>query len=167
MHGTENNLSLTLLAKELKSIPKPFFISGLFPEEDIAICRPLSPPFDNFAITHFGTVFLSRPLHTHYIQDVLTLNIASYCIPKTSPRSFRQLVCLQNRNLNIRKTFFVDRLLLDRFYGVKLTDSVDVEYGDGDEQNVNIYNVAAHYKSPRYEKVPDEERDLHEYFPLH
>lgn len=155
------------LPKELMSIPKPHFVSTIFPEEPIAICRPLFSPFDNFAITHFGTVFKFRPLITVPVDDFITLSPMAYCIPKYKRKNDRQYVVLQNPKFGFRKSYFVDRLLLDRFYGVKVTDRVDVEFLDGDMSNPHVMNLEAIYKAPIMRKVPDEERDLHEFCPIH
>ena len=164
-YGSEYNLELlSCLPQELRTIPKPYFVSTLLPEVSIAICRPLFPPFDNYAIAHNGTVFQYRPLHTVSFGEHLTLHPAAYCIPKVV--NFVPLVRLASK-LGHQKTYIVARLLLERFFHVSLTERISIDYLDNDSTNTHILNMEAFFQSPKCGRIPHEELDGYLHIPLH
>ena len=154
------------LPKELKSIPKPYFISTLFPEEALMVCRPLMSPFDKFAITHTGIVFCYKPLNIIRTQFGNRIHSQNLCIPKYRHNDSRPIVVLEA--LGIHRRFFIHRLILDRFYNVDLNEKIEVVYVDGDETNVHVGNLEAYFKNiSTYRRAPDYEYDRHEWCPVH
>ena len=173
--NTVEKTNLWNLKATLNLIPKPYFLSTLFADQEpVAICRLLNPPFDNYAITHFGTVFLAKPLRIWTWDKELTLLDPTSMVfpePKYLPgekayTGSRQLVRLQDSSNRIRKSFFVDRLLLDRFYNVPITEKVEISYLDGDYSRPSIDNLEA-YLVNKNETVPALEQDWSDVCPLH
>lgn len=154
------------LPKELKSIPKPYFLSRILPEHPIAVCRPLMTPFDDFAISHSGIVFKYRPLNiltTPYGNIIHPQNICAY---KYRHNDARPIVVLSTSLF--QKRFFVHRLVLERFYGVGLNERVEVSYIDGNESNPHMTNLEAFFKRTTINRrVPEYEDDRHEWCPVH
>lgn len=139
---------------DLKSLPHPYIVTYLFPEVPVAVCRPLDPPFDHLAITHYGEVFLWKPLLLTHLESFKIIDPTSILIPKLSSTN-RQYVVLQNIKKGFRKAYFTDRLVMDRFYNVKLTEPVVIEHIDGNYSNNHYNNLIAHYYpgDPREETV--------------
>lgn len=162
------------LKSVLKGIPKPYYLSSLFADQEpFAICRPLFPPFDDFAITHFGQVFLAHPLLTwNYAKELTLLDPISLVFPEHRGHSNdnykgkRQIVRLQDKSGRIRKTFFVDRLVLERFFGVPLTDKVEISYVDEDYSRPSIDNLEA-FLVNKNEVIPPVPQDWADVQPLH
>lgn len=133
------------LPKEMKFIPKPFFLTNLFLESPVAVCRPLFPPFDRFAITHYGEVFCYRPLKLLSFDTDIKMIDPTMVISPTYTPSGRLKVLLQNIRTGVRKSYLIDRIMLERFYRVGLYERVEVEHLDGIETNNHINNLVAHY----------------------
>lgn len=133
----------------LKGIPKPYFISTLFPEVPIAICRPLEPPFEDYAITHHGVVFKFRPLEFMYVREnnyyTEELSFDSFVLPDITIDD-EQFVIITDTRSNHTETFFVHRLILDRFHNVSLKDDVEVVFIDGFKGNPHMNNLEAFYR---------------------
>lgn len=143
---------LDSLKSMLADTPKPYFVTTLFSEtHPLAVCRPLPAPFDHYAITHFGQVFIYRPLKLWYYDPAFPmLDPCNYVFPNVrKPRSGvqaherRPIVRLQNKGGTIRKSFLVDRLMMERFYGIPLTDRVEMVYHDGNSTNTHLANLEA------------------------
>ena len=168
--NTVEKTNLWNLKATLNLIPKPYFLSTLFADQEpVAICRLLNPPFDNYAITHFGTVFLAKPLRIWtWDKDPTSMVFPEpkYLPGEKAYTGGRQLVRLQDSSNRIRKSFFVDRLLLDRFYNVPITEKVEISYLDGDYSRPSIDNLEA-YLVNKNETVPALEQDWSDVCPLH
>lgn len=140
-----HNLLEWNLSKELKGFPKPWFVTNLFPESDLTVCRPLFPPFEIFAITHTGEIFCRRPLQTLRVsEDFVMIDPSMVLVPRVTP-SGRSIVTLQNIREGYRKDFLVERLVMERFWEVKLTDKVHIRHLDDDLLNNHIFNLEADY----------------------
>lgn len=165
LRGHEDSLD-GLIRQEFLSIPQPRYLSTLFTELPVVMCRPLDAPLDDFAITHHGVVFQARPLHTVTFGILSTIHPGAVAIPKYNKKG-EPYICLTDR-AGRRHVFLVARLVLDRFFGVSLTDAISIEYVDGDPSNVHYLNLVATYKTSYREVSPWNRRiDAHEVQPLH
>lgn len=121
--------------KEWKSIHKPKFIVNFF-EEGPTICRPLTGFLSGFAVSHTGVVFDYRN-----IQRMKNHKHSVVIEPRI--RNGNLLVSLHREDKT--KSFLVCRLVLEAFYGIKLTDRVSVEFIDGNTLNPHYLNLEAFY----------------------
>ena len=130
----------------LSGIPKPYFISTLFPETPVAICRPLDPPFEEYAVTHHGVVFKYKPLNLMYTNTNGVIkeehSFDFFLLPDITQEDL-QYVTLHDSRSGITNTFYVHRLALDRFYGVSIYDNVDTMFLDGSKGNPHMNNLEA------------------------
>ena len=137
-------MSLQEISKELATIPKPYFLSTVFPEVPVAICRPLDFPFEHYAITHYGLVFIYKNVQLRYFKECQAyyVDAATMCYETTlADKSF---ITLHSR-FHIPKVFDVDRLVLERFYNIPLEDKVIVIHHDGVSFNHHFLNLEAQY----------------------
>lgn len=136
------------LPQEMKFIPRPYFFTDLFLETPIAVCRPLWPPFEQFAITHYGEIFCYKPLKLMtFDQDIKMIDPTMVLAPDYTP-SGRMRVLLQNIKRGVRKSYLIDRIMLERFYRVGLYERVEVEHLNGIETDNHLNNLVAHYVTP-------------------
>lgn len=137
-------MTLSDINKELPTIPKPYFLSTVFPEVPIAICRPLEYPFDKYAITHYGLVFIYKDVQLRYFKECGAhyVDAATICYETIlQEKSFVTLHDVQN----IPHVFDIDRLVLERFYQIPFTDHIHILHIDGVPYNHHYLNLEAQY----------------------
>ena len=131
------------------SLPFQYFLSTAFPETPLSYCCPLPAPFDHYAITQLGVVFRWKPLELIRGPWGWTIH-PQVCLPIQEDDHYRGIVELQC-GLGASTQFFVDRLVLNRFYNVDLYEPVYIFYLDNDRMNLSYHNLTAIY--PQYLEI--------------
>ena len=147
---TEDIIQVKDYVSLAKTMNRPSFYSTLFPEVPITLCCPLDPPFDKFAVTTHGTVFQFKPLHTvHFSFNPLESTVETYidpmscCVPKRDHENRLYVVLMTYYGMHY--TFYIDELICQYFYNVPSDQHIQIEYHDGDYDNVSYNNLEAWY----------------------
>ena len=147
---SEDNILLNDYISIARHMTSPYFFSTLFPEVPVALCSPLDPPFDHFAVTAHGTVFLYRPLKTvHFSFDLLESTMETYidpvscCVPKPDHEGRLYIVLITY--YGIHHTFYIDELICRKFFNIPSNQPIQVEYHDRDFSNIVFNNLEAFY----------------------
>lgn len=144
------NISIIELLN-LKKLSNPYFTTNLLPEEHLSICIPLAAPFNRFAISHTGTIFQYAPLKTLIVDNLenkkeMTIDPSSIIVPKFL--NGYQCVVLQDKFMMYRKSFFVHRLVLNRFCGLDIYEKCFIGFRDEDRGNPSILNLLLNMRKP-------------------
>ncbi len=126
--------------KELPNIPQPYFLSSVFPETDIAICRPLEYPFDHYSITHYGLCFYSKDIKIQFFPELNNYYIDSNTVLYETVLKGRSFIPIPNR-YGVPHMFDVDKLVVNRFYNIPLNNKTKIIHLDGSLYNHHYLNL--------------------------
>lgn len=129
---------------ELQNIPQPYFLSTVFPETDIAICRPLDYPFDHYAITHYGICFYYKDIKLKYFAELQNYFIDATTVLYETILQGRSFISIPNR-YNVPHMFDVDKLVANRFYNIPLDSNAKIIHLDGSLYNHHYLNLEVEY----------------------
>lgn len=128
------------IKKDLPNIPQPYFLSSIFPEVDIAICRPLDYPFDHYSITHYGLCFYSKDIKVQYFPELNSYFIDSTSVLYETIIKGRSFISIPDK-FGVPHMFDVDQLVVNRFFNIPLNTKTKVIHLDGSLYNHHYMNL--------------------------